>query len=213
MLLMDKMGHEYYFHNFSLTQKHQNIFLTTDDVKGFDRRGFIGMKVDNEYKKWLTDLKSRILRSQIKAAVRVNTELLLLYWDLGCDIVSRQMESVWGSGFFERLSKDLRQEFPDMKGFSERNLYYIKQFYEFYNSKISDFQQPGEKSYHIENKSDTMRHQVGDEILHQLGAELHSPENKSDTTRQQVAEELENHPIFHIPWGITKKSETDESRQ
>ena len=56
------------------------------------------MKFDREYKKWLIDLKSRIRKSQIKAAVKVNTELLHLYWDLGKDIVARQMEANWGSG-------------------------------------------------------------------------------------------------------------------
>ena len=83
------------------------------------------MKKSKEYKQWLIDLKTRIRQSQIKAAVKVNTELLLLYWDLGKDIVARQMETAWGSGFFEQLSKDLRSEFPDMQGFSERNLLYI----------------------------------------------------------------------------------------
>ena len=55
------------------------------------------MKTDNEYKQWLIDLKTRIRQSQIKAAVKVNTELLRLYWDLGQDIVVRQMEAAWGS--------------------------------------------------------------------------------------------------------------------
>ena len=79
---------------------------------------------NNEYKQWLIDLKNRIRKSQIKAAIKVNTELLLLYWDLGQDIVARQMETAWGSRFFEQLSKDLRSEFPDMQGFSSTNLKY-----------------------------------------------------------------------------------------
>jgi len=140
------------------------------------------MKIDNEYKKWLADLKNKIQRSQIKAAVKVNAELLLLYWDLGCDIVNRQMESAWGSGFFERLSNDLRKEFPDMKGFSVVNLTYCKRFYLFYS------------------KDTSILHQLGEEIPHQLGDELYSSENKSVTIRQQVADEFGNHPIFQIPW-------------
>jgi len=141
------------------------------------------MKVDKEYKNWLADLKNKIQHSQIKAAVKVNTELLLLYWDLGHDIVMRQMDSVWGSGFFERLSNDLRKEFPDMKGFSERNLLYIKRFYLFYSQENSN------------------RHQLGDEIPQQLVAELHRYENKAVTIRQQVVDEFENHLIFQISWG------------
>jgi hypothetical protein len=78
---------------------------------------------DSEYKAWLKDLKSRIRQSQIKAIIKVNDELLRLYWDLGHDIVVRQMDAVWGSGFFEQLSKELRAEFPDVKGFSVTNLY------------------------------------------------------------------------------------------
>jgi hypothetical protein len=78
---------------------------------------------NDEYKQWLNDLKLRIRQSQIKASVKVNTELLQLYWGLGQDIVTRQLESAWGSGFLERLSRDLRSEFPHLKGFSTSNLY------------------------------------------------------------------------------------------
>jgi len=86
-------------------------------------------------------LKSRIRQSQIKAAIKVNAELLLLYWDLGHDIVARQMETTWGSGFFEQLSKDLRNEFPDMQGFSATNLKYCKHFFMFYTQNDSNRQQ------------------------------------------------------------------------
>ncbi|MDR2585854.1 MAG: PDDEXK nuclease domain-containing protein [Prevotellaceae bacterium] len=140
------------------------------------------MKEDNDYKQWLTDLKSRIRQSQIKAAVKVNTELLRLYWDLGQDIVARQMETTWGSGFFEQLSKDLRSEFPDMQGFSERNLLYIKRFYQFYT------------------QDDTILQQLVEAIPQQLAAELQVAENKRDIIRQQVADELATPPIFQIPW-------------
>ena len=99
------------------------------------------MKIRNTYTKWLKDLKSRIRQSQIKAAVRINSELLQLYWDMGQDIVGRQMEAAWGSGFFEKLSKDLRGEFPYMQGFSYSNLKYCKQFYLFYSKNLLNRQQ------------------------------------------------------------------------
>jgi len=140
------------------------------------------MTFDNEYKKWLTDLKSRIRQSQIKAAIKVNTELLRLYWDLGHDIVARQMETAWGSGFFERLSNDLKIEFPDMKGFSSTNLKYCKRFYLFYA------------------QDESIRQQVVDERPSQRGKQLQVVDNEVNTIRQQVADELENHPIFQIPW-------------
>jgi hypothetical protein len=98
---------------------------------------------DSEYKQWLGELKQRIRQSQIKAAIKVNSELLRLYWDLGHDIVVRQMESAWGSGFFEQLSKDLILEFPDMKGFSIANLRFTKRFYLFYSQDISNRYQVG----------------------------------------------------------------------
>lgn len=102
--------------------------------------------ISTEYKHWLTEIKQQIRRSQIKAAVKVNAELLRLYWDLGREISERQMDSAWGSGFFDTLSRDLKAEFPDMRGFSPTNLKYCKRFYLFYN------------------QSNPIRHQAGDEL-------------------------------------------------
>ena len=141
------------------------------------------MKKNTGYKQWLTDLKSRIRQSQIKAAVKVNTELLRLYWDMGRDIVTRRMETSWGNGFFKQLSQDLLLDFPDMKGFSTSNLYYIRQFYQFYTQGSSNFQQ------------------VVGELPHQLGAELQPVANQGDIILHQVGEEFEDHPIFQVPWG------------
>ena len=140
-------------------------------------------KTNEEYKQWLTDLKTRIRQSQIKAAVRVNEELLRLYWSMGHDIVVRQMEATWGSKFFEKLSKDLRSEFPYMKGFSTSNLYYIRQFFQFYSQDPKNFQQlVGENSANLAEKSQCT-------------------ENNNNIILQQVVGELETHPIFQIPWG------------
>ncbi len=87
---------------------------------------------DNDYKVWLADIKSRIRNVQIKAAMKVNTELLSFYWELGADIVARQEETAWGDGFLLQLSKDLMAEFPKMKGFSRTNLLYMRKWYLFY---------------------------------------------------------------------------------
>lgn len=86
-----------------------------------------------EYKIWLSDIKARVRNAQIKAALSVNTELLKLYWSIGADIVARQKNTRWGDSFLLRLSKDLMTEFPDMKGFSKRNLELIRQWYLFYS--------------------------------------------------------------------------------
>lgn len=88
---------------------------------------------DREYKIWLADIKARVRSAQIKAALSVNIELLRLYWSIGADIVARQKNTKWGDSFLLRLSKDLMAEFPDMKGFSERNLKYIRQWHVFFN--------------------------------------------------------------------------------
>jgi len=84
------------------------------------------------YQIWIQGLKKRFLQSQIKASVSVNSVLLEFYWELGCDIVAKQKESSWGDSFLEQLSKDLMQAFPEVKGFSLRNLQQIRKWYLFY---------------------------------------------------------------------------------
>jgi predicted nuclease of restriction endonuclease-like (RecB) superfamily len=86
----------------------------------------------NEYKIWIESLKNRFRSSQIKASIKVNTTLLEFYWDLGGQIVQKQEEHKWGSGFLEKLSRDLSAEFPDVKGFSYRNIRFIRQWYIFW---------------------------------------------------------------------------------
>ncbi len=90
--------------------------------------------IDKEYKDWLAELKRKVRNAQIKAALNVNVELLTFYWELGADLVEKQANTKWGDGFLFQLSQDLRAEFPEMKGFSERNLKYIRQWYLFYSA-------------------------------------------------------------------------------
>jgi len=96
---------------------------------------------DKTYSNWLKELKQKVLLVQIKAAVKVNSELLQFYWDLGQDIVDKQKNAKWGDGLLKQLSIDLSSEFPDMKGFSLSNLKYIKQWYLFYSQEIGKSQQ------------------------------------------------------------------------
>jgi predicted nuclease of restriction endonuclease-like (RecB) superfamily len=88
--------------------------------------------MNKEYKNWLQELKQRIRSSQIKAAVKVNTELIALYWRLGQEIINKEKESNWGSGFLNTLSDDLKAAFPEIKGFSLTNLKYIRLWVNFY---------------------------------------------------------------------------------
>lgn len=82
------------------------------------------------YADWLADLKGRILAAQQRATLAVNRELVLLYWQIGRDILARQASQGWGAKVIERLAQDLRAAFPEMKGFSPRNLKYMRAFAE-----------------------------------------------------------------------------------
>ena len=82
------------------------------------------------YTDWLADLKTRIHTAQQRAALAVNRELVLLYWQIGRDILERQAQQGWGAKVIERLAHDLRTAFPDMKGFSRANLMYMRAFAE-----------------------------------------------------------------------------------
>ena len=92
-----------------------------------------------EYRDWLKEIKQRLRQAQVKAAVQVNTALLTFYWELGADIVERQKSAQWGSGFLKQLSADLMAEFPDMKGFSKRNLERIRMWYLFYSEGVLNY--------------------------------------------------------------------------
>lgn len=126
-----------------------------------------------EYAQLLGKLKERFRRSQIKAAVKVNTEMLEFYWEMGRDISRLYANAKYGTSFFDCLSLDLKAEFPNQTGFSSANIRYTKRWYEFYNQDNTILQ------LLIEEFSDPNRHQVGDDFnnsnLHQLGEDLEMP--------------------------------------
>lgn len=119
--------------------------MTTPDNKpAFVTRDTI--IVGEEYAQLLKSLKERFRKSQIKAAVKVNTSMLEYYWEMGRDISKLQKTAKWGSAFFDSLSLDLKAAFPGQQGFSVTNIKYAKRWYEFYNQE------------------DIIRHRVGDEF-------------------------------------------------
>ena len=135
------------------------------------------VNLDSEYVQWIHEIKQRFRNSQIKAAVKVNSEQLLFNWQLGRDLVVRKAEEKWGTGIVNQVSLDLQDEFPEAKGFSARNLWFMKQWYSFYASNnkavslISD----------MEKQVDT-----GSVKLKQVASEIHEAKVK------QVASELDN---------------------
>ena len=110
--------------------------------------------LDKEYKEWVKDLAMRYRSSQIKAAVKVNTEMLKFYWELGKDIVELHAEKRWGDKVMNRLSIDLREAMPGVSGLTQRNIYYCKQFYLLYSPALETLPQAGAKCRALKNITD-----------------------------------------------------------
>lgn len=146
---------------------------------------------DNEYIEWLREIKSRYQAVRSRVALQANYGALEFNWLLGRDIVQKQAETRWGSGVVNQLSLDLREAYPDVKGFSARNLYYMKEWYEFYmadNNHKEILHQLGAKLQMTENQNPIK--------LHQLGAEFVSLDRISS-----IVDEGGMLPIFGIvPW-------------
>lgn len=138
---------------------------------------------DNEYVKWLSDVKARFHQSQIKAAIRVNTAMLEFYWSIGRDLVALRAEERWGAGVVKQFALDMRQAFPNETGFSDTNVKYMKRWYSFYYENIT--------------KSQQVAGQIrGSQISHQLGDQMESAEKS-----HQLGDQLEMPEIFgRIPW-------------
>lgn len=149
------------------------------------------VRIDNDYRQWMHELKARYHRSQIKASVKVNAEKLLFNWQLGRDLALRKAKERWGSGIVEQVSLDLQTAFPG-EGFSARNVWYMKQWYLFYSEGL---------------------HQVGtdtaDKKLKQLVSEIHVGDSEWGKQKRPISE-LGETPIEGVcmpavfglvPWG------------
>lgn len=97
--------------------------------------------IDADYVNWIAEVKQRYRSAQVKAAVKVNAEKLLFNWLLGRDLVQKKAEERWGAGVVEQVSLDMQREFPDSSNFSVRNLWYMKQWYLFYNEDSTKLKQ------------------------------------------------------------------------
>ena len=143
--------------------------------------GNMTLATNRDFKSWVSQLKQDIRSAQIKAAIKVNTELLRLYWRMGADICEKQKSASWGDGWLKELSRELMTEFPDMKGFSHRNLQYIRQWYLFYTQENTIVQQ--------------VVAQLEDVNVQQPVAKL------DDDMRQQPVAQISEDVFFSVPWG------------
>ena len=137
------------------------------------------VSLDKEYIEWLNELKIRFRSAQIKAAVKVNSEQLLFNWFLGRDLVIRKAEEKWGSGIVNRVSLDLQAEFPKAKGFSARNLWFMKQWYSFYtvNTEAKAFISNIEEQFSINgSKLKQVASEIQESKLKQADSELSFPQ-------------------------------------
>jgi len=110
----------------SIRKKEPKIKNTAPMTTGADK------VVPTEYGRLLTDIKARVRNAQYEALRAVNKELTELYWDIGKMIVERKIVAKHGDSVAEKLAGDLRAEFPEVSGFSRRNIFYMCQFYTTY---------------------------------------------------------------------------------
>lgn len=150
------------------------------------------VNIDKEYAQWIAELKVRYRSAQAKAAVRVNAEKLLFNWELGRDLVQKKAEERWGAGVVEQVSLDLQAAFPESKGFSAPNLWFMKKWYLFYSDLAAQ------------------------EKLYQLGRELND-EKLQQPVREITDEGVPFPAIFaYVPWRhhveiVTKSQSIDEA--
>lgn len=138
--------------------------------------------LDQDYSLWIQDLSKRYRRSQIKASIKVNGEMLKFYWSLGRDIVAMKAESRWGSKFFKNLSKDLKEANQKATCFSEGNLKYMKNFYCMYQPYFEIGQQ------------------LADQFQNGTNTQQLVEQNSKNKFGQQLADQIWK-DIISIPWG------------
>jgi len=138
--------------------------------------------IDNNYKTWISDLVQRFRNGQVQAIIRVNQEMLLFYWHLGKDISELDMEQKYGKGIIRTISEDLREQLPEIKGLTEKNIYYCKRWYMLYINEFAKFPQAVGNSL---------------EALVQLN-ETKFPQPVGNSTEQTLPQLITE--FFSIPW-------------
>ncbi len=139
---------------------------------------------DNDFLNWIKEISSRFRQSQVKAACKVNVELLKFYWELGKDITIREKENAYGKEFYKKLSAELCRELPEVKSFSVTNLHYMKWFYELYSESVN-------------------LPQLGVNFPERLAMAQNTGDSSGTVDRFQLDEDSLK-SVFSIPWGHHK---------
>lgn len=146
------------------------------------------------YTAWLVELKTRIQTARQRAALALNRELVALYWQIGRDILSRQAAQGWGAKVIDRLANDLRTAFPDMKGFSPRNLKYMRAFAEAWPDGVI-VQQPLAQFGLGEIDQEALGQSEGGSMVQAALAQ-----KESDPFAEPIVGEFVQAPLAQLPW-------------
>lgn len=158
------------------------------------------MKNDvQHYADLLNTIKARIRQAQIRASLSANTEMILMYWDIGRMIHKRQHEKGWGAGIIPRLAKDIRNELPEVKGFSERNIKRMLRFYREYSAVLPILPQPVAQLKATEDDTFTKVPQLVAQLSASDARSILAPPN----TKLRGKGPLSNlqQLVAQIPWG------------
>jgi predicted nuclease of restriction endonuclease-like (RecB) superfamily len=146
-----------------------------------------------EYRQFIEDLKARVLSARLSAARAVNRDLIMLYWDIGRGIVEKQQVLGWGDAVVEMVAADLRRAFPQITGFSPRNVWDMRRLYATYTAP--------------EFLSQAVReidHGAGGKLLRQavavVGGNKKQLQTAAELTESRVIEFLRQ-LVAEIPWG------------
>lgn len=186
------------------------------------------------YPEFIVSLKQRIRSAQVKAALSVNRELVLLYWQIGDDILTRQEREGWGAKVIDRLSSDLIIEFPEMKGFSVRNLKYMRKFAGAWRDKaivqellaqitwyhhialLDKVKDPAEREWYIHETNrngwsrNVLVHQIDSGLVNRAGASVTNFPTTLPAPQSELAREVIKDPyIFDFLGRSVEKSERE----
>jgi predicted nuclease of restriction endonuclease-like (RecB) superfamily len=182
------------------------------------------------YIELIISLKEKIRAAQHKAALSVNKELVMLYWEIGREILTRQAAEKWGAKVIERLSTDLSREFPEMKGFSLRNLKYMRAFAEAYSNKqfvqqvaaqipwfhncvlLNKIRDQNERDWYIQKtiehgwSRNVLVHQIESRLYHRQGKAITNFSRTLPQPQSELAQEVLKDPYIFDFLGIGEKA-------